>query len=117
MSEKNNSSTTRNWAQTLVQVFQKRNKILEGIYNYYFPRAYIESIARKRLTICQSCDHYDTRGTGCAIPGTHPCCDMCGCSHKFLLRSLSSSCEDGRWQAEMSQEAEDSYREKHNINE
>jgi hypothetical protein len=43
----------------------------------------------------------------CIAPGTHPCCPQCGCSLKFKLRSLASSCPEGYWDAILSQDEED----------
>jgi hypothetical protein len=41
------------------------------------------------------------------MPGTQPCCNLCGCSLSFKTRSLSSSCPDFRWKALISEEDED----------
>jgi hypothetical protein len=41
------------------------------------------------------------------MPGTQPCCGICGCSLAFLQRSLSSSCEAGKWKAVLTEEEDD----------
>jgi len=46
------------------------------------------------------CDDYDESGTSCLVQGTGPCCSVCGCSLKLMLRSLDSACHKGHWGAE-----------------
>lgn len=41
----------------------------------------------------------DDQGKQCAIPGTEPCCRLCGCSLAIKLRSLASNCPENRWTA------------------
>ena len=41
------------------------------------------------------------------MPGTQPCCGLCGCSLAFKTRSLSSKCDIGKWIAEVTEEEED----------
>ena len=91
----------------LIKIWKERNNILSGIKNSIFTKEHIEEIAQHRKSICDSCEHIDTKGDKCMVPGTGPCCGLCGCSLKFKLRSLSSSCDDKRWEAEINQEEED----------
>jgi len=89
--------------KTLMIIWKNKGLILEGVINRIFKRDPIEIIAKKRLAICKKCPLYDTIGTKCITPGTHPCCEQCGCTISFKVRSLSSSCPhpDGpKWKEE-----------------
>ena len=48
------------------------------------------------------------------MPGTGPCCNLCGCSLKLKTRSLSTFCPDKRWMAVLSEKQEDELEEKFN---
>lgn len=75
----------------------------------------IEIIANQRLAKCYSCEYIDKTGDYCAVPGTKPCCSICGCSLHVMTRSLSAECsndEDKQWGAVMTQEQEDKLYEK-----
>lgn len=91
---------------TILEVWKKRNKILEGIKNSIFTNDHIEELAIHRNSICQDCEFIDREGSKCFMPGTQPCCGVCGCSLKFLQRSPSSKCEKGKWDSVMSEEEE-----------
>jgi len=105
-------------------IWKNRKKILEGIFNTWFPNAYVERIANQRLSICKSnvCGFYDEKGISenCIIQGK-PCCSGCGCNDVFKTHSLSSHCtlkDMGKtplWEAVMSREQEDDFRNKNNI--
>jgi hypothetical protein len=44
------------------------------------------------------------------VPGTKPCCKLCGCSLALKTRSLSSACADEdnkRWDAILTEEEDD----------
>jgi len=100
----------------LNQIWSNRAAILEGIQNSVFKAEHVEQIAAERKAICDTCPFQDKEGTSCLVPGTQPCCSKCGCSEKFKIRSLSSSCgdeENPKWHALLSQEEEDAL----NINE
>jgi hypothetical protein len=72
-----------------------------------FKNEHVEQIAAERDTICQKCDFIDREGKKCVMPGTQPCCGICGCSLAFLQRSLSSECEYGKWKAVLTEEEAD----------
>tara|TARA_Y100001938_G_C8073116_1_gene424352 strand:- start:115 stop:432 length:318 start_codon:yes stop_codon:yes gene_type:complete len=91
----------------LINAFGNLPAIAEGIKNRIFTKDDVEDIAWKRWKICSTCAHFDTVGTGCAVPGTAPCCDDCGCILTLKVRSLSSSCPKGKWAAFMSEEDEE----------
>ena len=56
------------------------------------------------MIFCNKCEH---KGKKCAMPGTGPCCNLCGCSLKLKTRSLSTFCPDKRWMAVLSEKQED----------
>lgn len=100
-------------------IWKNRKEIIQGIKNSWFKHASIERIAFDRLEICHSCPKLDLKGEHCLVPGTQPCCGICGCKLTFKTRSLSSECPhpDGpKWKATMTQEEEDVYYKKINYN-
>lgn len=92
---------------TLLEIWKKKGKILEGIKNSIFKDEHVEEIAAERDSICQKCEFIDRSGNKCVVTGTQPCCGSCGCSLQFLQRSLSSKCEEGKWNAVLSEEEAD----------
>lgn len=89
-----------------------RKQILEGIKNKVFTDKDVELIAAKRLKICESCTYIDRSGDHCLVPGTKPCCSLCGCDLSLKTRSLSSECadeENTRWEALLTEEEEDEF--------
>tara|TARA_R110000824_G_scaffold66344_3_gene172247 strand:+ start:4653 stop:5072 length:420 start_codon:yes stop_codon:yes gene_type:complete len=83
------------------------NKIAEGIKNKIFKNDDVEAIAKLRWMECKLCPLLDKEGSSCAVPGTKPCCSDCGCSISLKIRSMSSDCPKGRWDAVMPPEMED----------
>ena len=83
----------------VIRVWKEKGKILEGIRNNIFKKADVEHIAAERMDICNSCPHLDKEGSKCVVPGTGPCCSLCGCSMSLKTRALSASCDDKRWEA------------------
>lgn len=65
-------------------------KILKAIWNWILNKH--EDIADQRMKVCNKCDMIDNSGKSCAVPGTQPCCGICGCSLTLLVRSLDSEC-------------------------
>lgn len=88
----------------LIKIWKERDKILEGIKNNVFRNADVEDIAAERMEICSTCPHLDTVGTKCLIPGTSPCCSLCGCSLGLKTRALSAHCDIHKWEAVLSEE-------------
>lgn len=92
------------------------DEIYEGIKNNIFKKDDIEMVAMSRWMICKSCELIDTKGDECAVSGTQPCCSDCGCSLAFKMRSLSSSCPKGKWNALVTEEIEDEILKSINVN-
>lgn len=92
---------------SILEIWKNRNKIIEGIKNSIFTKEHVEELANYRNEICQKCEHINREGSKCVMPGTQPCCGICGCSLHLLQRSLSSSCEAGKWEAVLSEEEAD----------
>ena len=85
--------------KTLIQIYKERNNIIEGLTNKVFKKEHVEEIYNERLETCNVCEFKDNEGSKCAVPGTGPCCEKCGCSLSLKLRSLSSSCPILKWGA------------------
>ena len=64
-------------------------------------------IAKMRWQECKNCPLLDKEGKSCAVNGTQPCCSDCGCSLAFKVRSLSSECPKGFWDALVTEEQEE----------
>lgn len=90
-----------------VDAFKNIDKITEGIKNNIFKKEHIEAVATDRFQICIKCSLFDAKGDDCLAPGTQPCCSDCGCSLGFKVRSLSSECPKGYWDALATEEQED----------
>lgn len=88
----------------VIRIWKEKNKILEGIRNNIFKKADVEHIAAERMETCLTCPHLDTEGSKCMVPGTGPCCGLCGCSLSLKTRALSASCDDKRWDAVLSED-------------
>lgn len=89
---------------TLKKIWKERHKIMEGIKNTVIRDEFVENIAKLRH---QECDVCPSKGKECAVPGTAPCCNECGCSLAFKTRSLSSECPLGKWESLVTEEEED----------
>lgn len=74
----------------LIKIIKDLPKIFSALVNMIFSRH--SALANKRLKICNTCDLVDKKGRECVVPGTQPCCGVCGCSLKLLVRSVDSSC-------------------------
>lgn len=104
--------------ENVIRIWKNKGQILEGITNSVFKKEDVEQIAEERMSVCRRCPSnlYDDQGTGCMVPGTAPCCNMtkggCGCSLNFKTRSLSAYCEQGHWNAELTQQEEDMINQK-----
>ena len=88
----------------VIKIWKEKDKILEGIINNVFRKADVEHIAAERMSICETCPQIDREGTKCVVPGTGPCCGVCGCSLGLKTRALSAACDNGKWLAVLSQD-------------
>lgn len=88
----------------VIKIWKEKDKILEGIKNRIFKNADVEYIAAERMKICATCSFLDKQGTSCIVPGTEPCCGLCGCSLSLKTRALSAACDAHKWLAEISPE-------------
>ena len=86
------------------EIWNNRKLIFEGITNEVIRDEIVEEIAELRHDICNKCEF---KGNDCAVPGTGPCCNECGCSLAFKTRSLASECPLGKWEALISEEEEE----------
>jgi len=91
----------------LSTIWKNRKQIMEGIKNSIIRDEYVEEIAKQRLDICSTCVRKDDEGQHCLVPGTQPCCNLCGCSLSLKTRSLSTDCPDLKWKAVITEEDED----------
>lgn len=99
-----------------IKIIKNSPKILEGIKNSIIRDKFVEEVHKRRMKICNSCEHFDTEGSNCAAPGTQPCCSACGCSLNWKTRSLGSQCGDDdnvRWPAIIKPEDEEKLNEKY----
>jgi len=88
----------------LKAIWKNRNQIIEGITNSIIRDEFVEDVASLRIEECNKCE---SKGNECAVPGTAPCCNECGCSLAFKTRSLASECPLGKWEALVSEEEEE----------
>lgn len=95
----------------LINVWKKRNQILEGARNRIFKQEHVEAIAQHRLAVCNTCEFIDRSGERCYVIGTQPCCSACGCSLALKTRALSDQCPNEFWGAVTSREEEDAIKE------
>ena len=91
----------------VIKIWKEKNKILEGIRNNIFKKADVEHIAAERMSVCSTCPDLDTEGSKCMVPGTGPCCGLCGCSMSLKTRALSASCDAGKWEAVLTQDEQE----------
>ena len=94
----------------LLKGIKNADQILEGVKNKIFKSETVEALADERWLLCKECDMLDNCGLTCAAPGTQPCCADCGCSLGFKLRALSSSCPKGKWDAVLSEDLENKFK-------
>ena len=93
-------------AKGIKNVLHHRKQILEGITNSIFKKEHVEEIAEARLKICGTCEFLDKEGTKCFVPGTQPCCGVCGCKLAWKTRALSEGCDEHKWEAILTPEEE-----------
>lgn len=105
--------------KALKKLWKTKGQILEGFRNSWIRKPEIEKIAFERLEVCNHCENIDKEGSKCMVPGTAPCCGVCGCKLGYMTRSLSAQCShpDGpKWTAWMTEEEQDAYYKKINYN-
>ena len=85
-------------------IWKERKKIIEGITNSIIRDDFVEHVASLRNDVCAECP---SKGNKCAVKGTGPCCNECGCSLAFKTRSLSSSCPLNKWKRIITEKEED----------
>ena len=99
----------------LIKIWKNKNQIYEGIKNSIFKQEHIEEISQECMELCRRCPHIDNTGSKCELPGTAPCCGLCGCKLSLKTRSLSSYCADEsnqRWPAILTEDEEDKLNQK-----
>ena len=64
-------------AISLKTIWENKHKIIEGIKNSIIRDEFVEEVAAMRYSICEECP---SKGKKCAVKGTGPCCNECGCS-------------------------------------
>lgn len=95
-----------------LKIWTNRKQILEGVTNSLFKKEHVEFIAQERMDICNECEFIDRTGSECLIPGTSPCCSVCGCKLAWKTRALSEGCDKGKWEALLSEEEENEVNKK-----
>jgi hypothetical protein len=83
--------------ESIKKIWKTKAQILEGIKNSIFTSETVEQIATERLKECESCENIDPEGDSCTVPGSAPCCRLCGCCLHLATRSLSYQCRAGKW--------------------
>ena len=100
--------------KSLIELWKKRGKILEGVRNAIFKREDVEVIAEKRLGICRTnkCGYYDRLGESAAavVKGVESC-GSCGCKLSWKSRALSDECPEGYWERVLTETEEGFLRE------
>jgi hypothetical protein len=94
--KKKKSDSTKNREKLIDLNFRN---IFTGIRNYILKKKRIEEMAKKRLALCAKCEFIDNTGDRCYVPGTQPCCSLCGCKLSFKTRVPEERCEaeQPRW--------------------
>lgn len=92
---------------SLKEIWKNRKQIVEGITNSVVKNEFVEHVSKLRMEICNECPDKDIEGKECVLPGTQPCCSICGCSLTFKTRALSTSCPAKKWGSIVSEKKED----------
>lgn len=56
------------------------------------------------MDVCNSCEHIDREGSKCVVPGSAPCCSLCGCTLYLATASLSFECKAKKFPTILSME-------------
>lgn len=104
--------------EKLKKIWKNKFKIIEGVWNSWFPSAYVKNVAGRRLKICKTnlCGFYEPVGASesCVVKGKG-CCGGCGCNITYKTSSLSSYCYlkdmniDPLWDVEMTESEEKAF--------
>lgn len=92
---------------SLKEIWKNRKQIVEGITNTVIKNEFVEHVSSLRMEICNECPEKDNIGDQCVMPGTQPCCSLCGCSLSFKTRALSTACPAKKWASIVSEKKED----------
>lgn len=92
---------------SLKEIWKNRKQIIEGITNTVIKDQFVEHVSQLRMEICNTCPDKDIEGEECVMPGTQPCCSLCGCSLSFKTRALSTACPAKKWASIVSEKKED----------
>lgn len=94
-----NQTIETNIITRLRDKFKLGIEISEGWKNYIFKKPEIEALSKERMKICNQCPELDEAGTHCIVPGTYPCCKLCGCAMEVKSRNPNSVCpsEENKW--------------------
>jgi hypothetical protein len=92
---------------SLKEIWKNRKQIIEGITNTVIKDQFVEHVSQLRMEICNTCPDKDIVGEECVMPGTQPCCSLCGCSLSFKTRALSTACPAKKWASIVSEKKED----------
>jgi hypothetical protein len=95
--------------ETIAQVWKDKRLIFQGIRYKLFKNDLVEEVYLERRAACSTCPFRTYKSSECMVPGTQPCCSKCGCSLSLKLRSLSSECPVGKWDAYFTEEQEVKY--------
>lgn len=82
---------------SLSKIWKNRRNIWEGLWNSMFSSKPIKKMALERKVICEVCPHLDKTGDKCFVPGTQPCCSLCGCKMAWKWFAPKEDCDDNRW--------------------
>lgn len=92
-----NQNTKESIFASLKKKLEQGLEISEGWKNYMFPTPYTEALSKMRLEECSKCPNFDTSGTSCVVPGTYPCCSLCGCPLLVKTCNPNSNCPENKW--------------------
>ena len=93
--------------QDLKKIWNNKSQIVEGFKNSIIKDEFVENVSELRMEICNTCPDKDIEGKECVMPGTQPCCSLCGCSLSFKTRALSTACPAKKWASIISEKKED----------
>lgn len=75
-------------------------QIVEGWTNVVFKKDDVETLAAKRLEICEACEWHSKNNNTAKIKRPDDHCTKCGCPLMSKTRCVSCACPIEKWQAE-----------------